>query len=524
MRIGFASVYSWRPHVEHLSYLANLVRTIGHETLFLTCDGDLSTCYTRELRQIRPDWQECFMCRSGGIRSYAKNGVSSIAQCLPKVTSEIVTPRDWAISSASTLGRYESDDDFNSVEFHSTVDRLLPVVAHTYAAAINWIEKFNIDALVVFNGRIDATRALFEAGIAKKIPVVSLERTWFGDGIQLLPQENCLGLRNITRVVAEWKDRPLKADQARKAARLIASRFLRLNHNEWRAYNVDASVLPWPVTRAETKILLIPGSRNEIWGHPDWECGWKHPLAAYDALIEHFRWNPADLVLRCHPNWSENIGKFDGKRAEEMYTQWAKRREINIIPSHDKTSTLGLIEEADAVVIASGSAALESAALGKQVIGIGPANYQSADIREDATSPDMLSRVILRRDRSSAEANDEEERVRRNALRFAYTIAYRIPQYVEQVRCLTPTSYMYRDDGDPERLIRLLRHGMLESDDVTFATDSGEEKFIVELMRQHRWDDLMNSDNIPFGLRPMRRRPIFRGVDYVRNLLRRGDR
>lgn len=524
MRIGFASLYSWRPHVEHLSYLANLVRKIGHETYFLTCDGDLSTCYTRELRQIRPDWQECLLCRAGGIRSYSKHGVSSIAQCLPKVTPEFGSPRDWAISSASTLGRYESDEDFNSLEFLSTVDRLSPAVAHTYAAAINWIEKLNIEAVVVFNGRIDATRAVFEAGMAKKIPVVSLERTWFGDGVQLLPLENCLGLRNITRMVAEWKDRPLRADQARKAARLIASRFLRLNHNEWRAYNVDACVLPWPIKRAESKILLIPSSRNETWGHPDWECGWKHPLAAYDALIENFRWDPANLVLRCHPNWSENIGKNDGKRAEEMYTQWARERGIHIIQSNDKTSTMELIREADAVIVASGSAALESAALGKQVIRIAPANYQSAGISEDATSPEMLSRVILRSDLSLAEANDAEERVRENALRFAYAITYRIPQYVEQVRCMTPTSYLYRDDGDPERLIRLFRSGLLETDDAAFAADTDEETFIVELMRQHRWVDLMDIESIPYDLNPMHRRPAFRAVDSVRKLLRHGDR
>lgn len=524
MRIGFVSLYSWRPHVEHLSYLAKLVRQIGHETFFLTCDGDLSTCYTRELRQIRPDWQECLLCRSGGIRSYAEKGVSSIAQCLPKVTSEFVSARDWAFSSASTLGRYESDEDFNSVDFLSIVERLSPAVAHSYSAATNWIEKFNIEALVVFNGRIDATRAVFEAGMAKKIPVASLERTWFGDGVQLLPQENCLGLRSVTQMVGEWKDRPLKADQARNAARLIASRFLQLNHNEWRAYNLDARVLPWPVTRAETKILLIPGSRNEIWGHPDWESGWEHPLTAYDALIDHFRWSSADLVLRCHPNWAENIGKTDGKLAEDMYTQWAKKRGVNVIPSYDQTSTLGLIEQADTVVVASGSAALESAALGKQVIGIAPANYQSAGLRDDATCPGMLASVILRRDRTPAEATDEEARVRRNALRFAYTIAYRAPQYVQQVRCLTPTRYLYRDDGDPERLIRLLRHGILEPDDATFATDSAEETLITELMRQHRWHDLMFDESLPSDLRPMHRRPMFRVVDSVRNLMRHGDR
>ena len=56
MRIGFASVYSWRPHVEHLAFLARMVEKAGHETHFLTCDADLDNCYTREMRG-RPGWE-----------------------------------------------------------------------------------------------------------------------------------------------------------------------------------------------------------------------------------------------------------------------------------------------------------------------------------------------------------------------------------------------------------------------------------------------------------------------------------
>lgn len=524
MRIGFATIYSWRPHVEHLNYLARLVRQAGHQAVFLTCDGDLPACYTRELRQIRPDWQECLLCRVGGVRSYSAQGVSSIGDWCPSVPESSPETRAWSLSSASTLGRFESDTDFRSSEFSALADRLAPAVARTHAAATAWIERSAIDALVVFNGRMDATRAIFEAALAKKIPVASLERTWFGDGLQLLPQENCLGLHSISQMVGQWVDKPLLADQARKAARLIASRFLRRNHNEWRAYNLDARLLPWPAPSAKAKILLIPGSRNEIWGHPDWKDGWNHPLSAYDALMAHFGWSPKDLVLRCHPNWAENIGKADGKRAESMYAQWAQQRGVIVVPSHDKASTLGLIEQADAIVVASGSAALEAAALGKQVIGIAPANYQAAGIREDATCPDKLSGVVLRRDYSLEQAAADEARVRRNALRFAYTIAYRAPQYVQQVRCVTPTRYLYRNNGDPERLIRLLRDGVLEPDDATFAADTTEEALIIEFMRQHRWNDLLFDEDWGQDLRPIQRRPLFRAVDFMRNRMRHGDR
>ena len=55
LRVGFATVYAWRPHVEHLMFLAGLAKQAGHETFFLACDADLPACYTREIRDVRPD-------------------------------------------------------------------------------------------------------------------------------------------------------------------------------------------------------------------------------------------------------------------------------------------------------------------------------------------------------------------------------------------------------------------------------------------------------------------------------------
>src|SRR3569832_2269919 len=115
MRIGFASIYSWRPHVEHLRFLAGLVQGAGHQAYFLTCDGDLPDCYARELRG-RPAWRECLDCRLGGIRSYATQRGSSIGQLARGAAPGPAAPAEWAASSASTLGRFESGQDFSSDE------------------------------------------------------------------------------------------------------------------------------------------------------------------------------------------------------------------------------------------------------------------------------------------------------------------------------------------------------------------------------------------------------------------------
>lgn len=524
MRIGFVAIYSWRPHVEHLHYLANLVREDGHHAEFLTCDSNLSACYTRELRTVRPDWQECLICRAGGLRSFEAYNISSIGSYSSNQKHGVAEAEEWALSSASTLGRFESADDYASDEFRQIVERLQPNVDKAFNATLAWIDDKRLDALVIFNGRMDATRAIFEAGVQRKIPVATVERTWFGDGLQILPGESCLGLRSVNKLVSAWSDKPLSSEQAQKAASYIASRFLSRNQNEWRAYNSNAEIREWPSTVGKHRILLIPGSVNEIWGHPDWESEWRHPTDAYDAIIEHFKLHPTDLVLRCHPNWGEKIGKNDGRRSEKYYTDWARKRGIYCIASNDRTSTVGLIAQCETMVIGAGSAGLEAGALGKQIIGISPSIYQHAAMRENAYDPEQLKLLCLRSSKSETEQRRAEDEVRRQTLRFAYTFTNRVAQYVDYVKCVDPTRYVYKAGADPRRLIKILTKNELAADDEEFSPSAGEENLVLDMMRQLRWTELIGDNEVGPEFAPIQRRKLFAFVDLVRNRMQRGDR
>lgn len=525
MKVGLAAIYSWRPHVEHLHYVASLLREAGHQTHFLTCDSDLPTCYTRELRPNRSDLMHCVRCRAGGIRSFSSKNVSRIGALADPRAAVPESARVWALSSASTLGRFESDAEFQSEEFRELATQLEAGTRRTYAAAQAWIEKEGLDAICVFNGRMDATRAVLEAARAAGIPFVSLERTWFGDGLQLLPGENCLGLRSIHRMTAEWSDTPLTRDQALRAIGKVASRFLRNNTNEWRAYNVTARHLEWPAD-GHRRVLLTPGSRSEVWGHPDWESGWPERTVALDAVIEHLGLRPEDVVLRCHPNWGENIGLRDGRRSEQYYTEWAKRRGIRVIASRDQTSTLGLIEQADAVVLCGGSAALEAGILGKQVIATTPSIYHRAGFQSDADSPEALAKVTLHAALPESDRRRTEALIAQRTLRYAYTMVYRVPQYVDHVRCVTTTRVEYREGADPERVVKLLRGGALQPDDHAAGDDPREEEKVLASVARRDWQQLLSA--VPAQkLRPRRsvgRRILYRPIDRLRDVFPRGDR
>ncbi|HYD74808.1 hypothetical protein [Ramlibacter sp.] len=525
LRIGFASVYAWRPHVEQMMFLARLVQQAGHEALFLACDSDLPACYTRLLRDVRPDWMECAMCRAGGVRSYAGSHVTAIGALQPEPGMATKQAREWAASSASTLGRFEAPAEYESEEFLQLRDRLAPAVAKAYAAASEWIRRERLDALCLFNGRMDATRAILEAARAAGIRVLSFERTWFGDGLQLLPDEHCLGLQSVWRLVSEWKDRPLTREQATRAAELAARRFLRRNHTEWRAYNVNAVATPWPVAAARRKVLFLPSSNNEIWGHEDWRSGWGDPMAAMEGLMARLELSPSDIVLRCHPNWAERIGKNDGRRPEQFYTRWAQGLGIHVIPSADPTSTMHLIEQCELLVLQSGSAAFEAGVLGKRIVTTTPSTYHLGGFTENVHRPDDLAHLDPLQPALPPERARE---VTRRALRFGYTMAYRIAQYTRALQATSSSAYRYADRADPDRLMRLLATGTLEPDDAAWAPDLAGEGVVLEAIARRDWGAFGRpaapADAGPARGEPVQRRLLFRPIDRVRGWMQVGDR
>ncbi|SSW69713.1 hypothetical protein AVE30378_03678 [Achromobacter veterisilvae] len=524
MRIGYASIYSWRPHVEHLYYLAGITRDAGHSVSFLACDGDLSGCYPKALHPERSGWVHCLRCRAGNIRSFSARDCCSIGSLADDTVPVSEGAYEGCLSSASTLGRFESDSDFQSPAFHAIVRSLAAGTQKAYSAALRWIERERLEAVCLFNGRMDATRGVMEAARSAGIPFVSLERTWFGDGVQLLPNENCLGLNGVDRMMTQWRMRPLTRDQALRATRHVAARFLRRNDKEWRAYNVSARTVEWPQADSARRVLLVPGSRNEIWGHPDWASVWPEQTAAYDALIDRFNLKPSELVLRCHPNWGERIGTADGSKAERYYTDWAARRGVHCIASTDTASTLGLIERCDALVVAGGSAALEGGILGKQVIAMGPSIYQQAGFQSDAMSPDALQGLTL----TPASDTLTSVRIARQTLRFAYTMAYRVPQYVEYVRSVTATRYEYREGADAGRLIDMFRNGVIPADDATYAADESGEDDVLAMVARREWEALheLGGANVQGSAIPrhVHRRWMYRPIDIIRDAFPRGDR
>jgi hypothetical protein len=515
MRIGLVNIYSFRPHVEHLYYLASVLEQAGHETFFLTCDSSVPTCYPRLLKRS-PRALECTKCILGGVRSYPMSPVQSIGRKGSDLSREEAL--ELALSSSATLARTEHEDEWYEPEVVALREQLLESVSQTYSSACEWINRYSLEGVICFNGRMDLPRAVIHACETLGVPYVTHERTWFGDGLQLIPNGNCLSLKELSRLVGVYDERPLTESQARTAAKLAADRFLQQNTREWRLYNKNPESIDWPGQGAGKRVLILPSSKSEFSGHPDWASAWKDNTQALDDFFEIHGIDLGNVVLRCHPNWAERIGKVSGDRSWRLYDSWAKRRGIKSIQSDEKASTYDLIQQADVVVLNGGSSAVEAGICGKEVVCLGPSTYQAAGfVRTYRSRQEILDALDL--------PPIPADVVIRKTLRFLYLRYRRFPQYVDYVRCDETTRYRYYQGADATQVIEALKTGQLIPDDDDYADSEAHETALMRDIKSRNWQALAAHD-FPFPElteKSLQRRPLLRWVDRARRLRPRGD-
>ena len=515
MNIGFTNLFSFRPHVEHIFYLSELMRESGHNIHFLTCDAAVSNCYARAIKNTGKI-KECSRCIVGGVRSYTNRNITSIVDQETILSSSELDR--LALSSSCTLSRIESENEWNEPEIIDIRRSLFAPIGSVFESTRKWITDNELDGVVCFNGRMDLTRAVTYACETMHIPFITHERTWFGDGIQMIPNDNCLGLKGLGDLVKEYDDRPLTQSQAWYAGKLIGERFSQRNSLEWRIYNKNPEPFLWPLSTRRKRVLIVPSSKNEFAGHNDWQTGWEDNTKALDDFFEVYNIRPEQVVLRCHPNWSENIGKATGTRSLELYRQWAKKRGIYIISSEDKASTYDLIQQSDMVILNGGSSAVEAGACGKQVICLGPSTYEKAGFVQ-------VFRSRLEMDENDLKSIDADT-IRRKTLRFLYVRSHRFPQFVNYVKAIETTRYEYFKGANSERIIEMMKTGDIQADDPTYAESERYENEVLDLLAKREWKKLADYEEQiqPTTQLNISRRAGLKWVDGFRARFSRGDR
>lgn len=524
--IGFINVYPYRPHSHQAYFIKEVIlkEFPKSKTYSLNCSGHAKTCYLRELKGTGKS--ECLKCHFGGLNSFSFDVNESVSEYIKNDVSikNGVSNFDYnslVKSSSYTLARIESFEDCES-EDALYYQRLLHDGAKDFFIAVtNWIKKNNIELLVLFNGRMDYTRAALESAKSFGIPCITHERPLFGHGLILNLNDNCSSLRNIHRINLDYRDKPLNEKQALYASSLLAQRFVGKNDLEWKKYNDNPnSVSTWP-TESKRKILVCPSSKNELLGHPDWNTPWKNNTDALDLLIDTNKIDASELVVRFHPSWSVCFGKSSARKCIKHYQDWCDKRKVHFIPSESSANTRDLIYLSDIVILNGSNTILEAGALGKPIICLGPSPYTHSKASKDILSYNDLNLLSID---ETIKTNPQD--VIKYTLRYVYSKARREPLFFDAVRSKSVVECDYFEFQSENEISQIL-NGELIVNDAAYSIDETEESKIVAIFSDFSLDNMLMLSS--YSLKDIfndrysiKRRGLYNVVDFIRNFSSKG--
>jgi hypothetical protein len=509
-----------------LADVAEILSSQGYFVSQLNCESSLQSCYNIAVAPKLPRVLICALCRSKNLKAYIANNHRSIGEFLD--ADELNPPigsHRWGHSSAATIGRFESAQDYESHEFIALRDKMSEVAINAFKSAAKWIREEKLDRIIVFNGRIDATRGVIEAAKFCNIPFFTAERAAFGFGLLILPNESCLGLATIGRLMEKCKGIPLGKSECEKIVSVIKRRFNRSISAEWRVYNVNHIYQTWPQNVRGPRVLILPSSTNEISDEPDWSCGWNEGVEAFDQILNYFKVDGVCVVVRCHPNWSETIHGVDGRRIEGYYKNWAEKRGLNIYLSNDKASTLSLIEQADVIIVNGGSSALEAGVLGKCIISTRPSsNYDSSFVinvhqRSDLDKiADPLPNLVENFKKRNLE-------IARATIRYYYAIVFRLPSFINSAISQDPTDVKFNlCEFDRDEFLDLIQNARKNISVYSDCLSPVFEDECLSLLLSRDNSRGQTQSDISSRFKSRSPRGIFKIVIWLRCLFSRGDR
>jgi len=513
MNIGYAMLYPYRGSIQNMMYISELFKDAGHVNFFLKCNASVPACYNRLIKGTTKKI-ECAKCFIGGIDTFPVKNIKSID---PKRRATLTSEElyDIVASSSFSLHRIETDDDCISPEVLQTQKDLHPLAEIVFENSLNWIEENALDLVFIFNGRLDMPRAVLKACEYSNVPYITFEAAY--PGVQLEVNADCRSLKTLHGLVEAYKHLPLNTEQAMFAAK-IAAEMLTKRNLVWRLYNVAPEKSQWPKSSCDKKILIVPSSNHEFKGVSEWTPEWRHPLDGVEAVVRQLGASFADCVIRCHPNWSENIGiSKDGQKSERVYLEWARKYGAKIILSDSKANTNDLMREADYIIVQYGTAGIEGALLGKRVIGLAPSWYSKADFSVQVHSDRDLWKI------TEMEALDPVKNVRQ-ALRFLYVFHKRFMRYTNYIKPVSVYENKYFQGASIKNILQAIDNNVFAADDSVIAVNSSQEEDIVSDFMNEDWEKFLKwDDKIILTEKKIQRKLMFRWIDPVRRRLKSGD-
>lgn len=528
MKIGFINFFPYRPFVQNAFYLSTQLKELGHEIHYLSCDGSPKVCHNLLIKKKTNKKIECIKCIIGGFPSYTNkyetiNKYSGYKLDIDLKDAEVIK---WLSSSRATAYRVETSNQLYT-EFQEDIDNHIFSVKKIFKAVYTWIEKNSLDALICFNGRMDFTRAAIEAAKSKKIPFLTHDSTWFGNGITISLNAEVISLNQWNDYNQRFRDKPLKKQQLETAISIISRRFLKTSYLEWKQYNINGKKISWSenVKDGQIKVLVLPSSRSEFLGSDDFNSTWSNDSSTGFLEVCNYLKTITNQDISCivkgHPLWGQVVFGSSGKNATNHYEKWSEENGFIWLRPEDELDTAYLIQQCDIVLVNGSSAALEAVFYKKPIICITETMYTKANFVYSAICLDDLTGL-----NQFLNDFDPVEQIRKT-LRFIYTASRRIPSFINNIVGETITNNNYYSLQDKNELVEMLVTGNKKPFDGTYDIDENNENNYIDSILKNGWK-IYQENNPDNNLEEMnqvniKRRKIFRMIDNYRNKTPKGD-
>lgn len=442
--IGVAQIYPWRPHAAQRDFLLRLAREAGYATSELICRGSTVRCYDKQYQTLGLGGiDHCVKCRLGGSRE--RQDTRRFALDWSRRDEPVEGEELAMLSNRAALMRAELTEDITDEGGGSGV---LHAYRVGYHSALRWIEECGVDLVLVFNGRIDILRGVMDAARIAGVDFASYERSWFGNGLMLIPEDNCLGLSLMHELVRTTGAMDLRPGEAESAEGVIRRRVERVGSNEWRDFQTQGSNWRSDVIDAlggRPEILVLPSSMYEVWGHPDWTTGWRDNFEAMDWLQAQLGVPWSRWVIRGHPIWSQRVGKSLGEHASRRYRDFCAARGIQYVEADSTLHTSALIDACELVVVNGGSSVIDAVWRGKPVVSLGESVFHHSGICPTVLSP-----------HDGLDIPDDATR-RRQLVRFIHGMDRLMPTFVNHLVSVSPGEQLQYDGADFQDVVDQVR-------------------------------------------------------------------
>lgn len=367
----------WKGHDLHVKFLMECAKRNGHTTHYFTCRGGRRHCY-QKLVNRRPF--ECQHCTIKNKMTALSSDYHTAIKIKDDQSKEYQAGLDFDPSVISSVGsslRKERDDwiDFANDDEQELLVSTERDFNNLTLEFVEILSKQKYDFLFIFNGRFHDVAAAIKAAKQLNIPFATHERAWFGRGLQINLNSDCLSIKHGHHDNFNYSDQDLET-----AKDLITKRIKNGIKGEWKGYNQSRSSLETHSVpkKYKGKYLVIPSSRSEFLGHSDFELNDKNSLATLDSFLEFYCINKQDVVVRGHPAWASKIGYKEISESAKEYRAWSLTNGATFIePDDSSISTYELMLVSKLGILNGGSAVIEAIHLGLPCVLLSKSQYEN---------------------------------------------------------------------------------------------------------------------------------------------------